>query len=71
MDYGMTQNNLGTAYSTLAEVEEQAENCNKAIAAYEEALKAYAEQDLPELYQLVKRNLTLTLERVCRQLQEG
>ncbi|NIN68353.1 MAG: hypothetical protein GTO63_27330, partial [Anaerolineae bacterium] len=31
MDYGMTQNNLGNAYRTLAEVEEKAENCSKAI----------------------------------------
>jgi tetratricopeptide (TPR) repeat protein len=39
MQYATTQNNLGNAYSTLAEVEAKAENCKKAIEAYEEALK--------------------------------
>ena len=35
----MTQNNLGNAYGTLAEVEEKGENCRRAIGAYEEALR--------------------------------
>ncbi len=39
MQYGLTQNNLGTAYGTLAEVEDKAANCRKAIAAFEAALK--------------------------------
>ena len=39
MDYAMTQSNLGNAYRTLAEVEDKAENCQKAIKACEEALK--------------------------------
>ncbi|TAK60152.1 MAG: hypothetical protein EPO24_06985, partial [Bacteroidetes bacterium] len=39
MQYGTTQNNLGTAYRTLAEVEEKSANCKHAIRAYESALK--------------------------------
>ena len=38
MDYATTQNNLGAAYGTLANVEDKAENCRKAIEACEEAL---------------------------------
>jgi len=39
--YAKTQNNLGTAYGTLAEVQDKVENCNKAIQAFQEALKVY------------------------------
>jgi len=56
-DYGMTQNNLGTAYSTLGEVEEKAENCKKAIKAYEEALKVYTLEDFPMDYGMTQNNL--------------
>ncbi len=58
-DYGMTQNNLGTAYKTLAEVEAKAENCGRAIEAYEEALEIYTEREFPEIYPFVERNLKL------------
>jgi tetratricopeptide (TPR) repeat protein len=40
-DYGMTQNNLGVAYTSLAGVEAKAENSKRAIEAHEEALKVY------------------------------
>jgi hypothetical protein len=36
MDYATTQNNLGNVYKILAEVEGKAENCKKAIEAFEE-----------------------------------
>jgi hypothetical protein len=39
MDYGMTQNNLGTAYHTLAEVEGKAENCRRAIETCDKVIK--------------------------------
>ena len=61
MDYAMTQNNLGAAYSTLAAVEAKAANCKKAIEAYEEALKVFTEGDFPEIYPLIKGNLINTL----------
>jgi tetratricopeptide (TPR) repeat protein len=56
MDYGMTQNNLGTAYSTLAEVEGKAENCKRAIEAYEEALKVYTYERFPMDYGMTQNN---------------
>jgi len=58
MDYGMTQNNLGTAYGTLGEVEDKVANCKKAIAAYEEALKVYTLEDFPDQHLLVASNLS-------------
>jgi tetratricopeptide (TPR) repeat protein len=57
MDYAMTQNNLGNAYSTLAEVEDKASNCSKAIAAYREALKVYTLEDFPMDYATTQNNL--------------
>ena len=59
MDYGGTQNNLGAAYSILAEVEAKAENCRRAIGSYEEALKVFTESEYPEIFSFVERNLKL------------
>ena len=53
----MTQNNLGTAYSTLAEVEGKADNCRLAIAAYEQALTVYTHDRLPMQYAGTQNNL--------------
>jgi len=58
----MTQDTLGNAYRTLAEVEARAENCKKAIKAYEKALKIYTKEEFPETYQLVERNLGKVLD---------
>jgi hypothetical protein len=66
MDYGMTQNNLGTAYRTLGEVEEKAENCKKAIMAYQEALRVYNKQEYPQQYAGVSSNL-----KIVEDLYEG
>jgi tetratricopeptide (TPR) repeat protein len=41
VEYGITQNNLGTAYGTLAEVDDKAENSKRAIEAYDKALEVY------------------------------
>ena len=57
MDYGMTQNNLGNAYSTLAEVESKSENCKLAIKAYEEALKVRTLDRFPMDYGMTRNNL--------------
>ena len=64
--HAMTQNNLGTAYRTLAEVEEKGENCRRAIEAYGEALGVYTEELSPQVHALVARNLSRTLEGACR-----
>jgi len=53
----LTQNNLGAAYGTLAGVEEKAENCKRAIAAYEEALKVYTPERFPMYYGGTQNNL--------------
>jgi len=57
MDYAMTQNNLGTAYQKLAEVEAKAENCKKAIQACEEALKVRTLERFPMDYATTQNNL--------------
>ncbi len=67
----MTYSNLGTAYRTLAEVEEKAENCRRPIRAFEEALKVYTEHDFPQMYGLEERNLRHALDGVCRQVEGG
>jgi hypothetical protein len=59
MVYGMTQNNLGTAYRTLAEVKEKTENCKRAIEAYDKALEIYSESEYPEIFPVVERDLKL------------
>ena len=55
--YATTQNNLGNAYSGLAEVRDKEANLEKAINAYQEALKIYTEEKYPIMYQTVKSNL--------------
>lgn len=60
MDYAVTQNNLGNAYRTLAEVEDKAENCKISIVTFEEALKVYTKDELPEPYRVAMENLEIT-----------
>jgi tetratricopeptide (TPR) repeat protein len=57
MDYAMTQNNIGTAYRTLAEVEEKALNCKKAIEAYRKSLKIFTEYSYPEYNKIIAGNI--------------
>jgi tetratricopeptide (TPR) repeat protein len=65
MDYGKTQNNLGTAYRTLAEVEAKAENCKRAIEAYEEALKVYTRERYPMDYGKTQNNLGIAYQTLA------
>ena len=58
IQYATTQNNLGSAYRTLAEVENKAENCKKAIKAYRAALEVFTADNFPEANRLVQDNLT-------------
>ena len=60
MDYAMTQNNLGVAYSSLAEVEAKADNCKKAIRAHDEALKVRTLDRFPMQYAMSQNNLGIT-----------
>ncbi len=48
---------MGNAYRTLAEVEEKAENCRRAIAAYEAALTVYTPDRFPMDYAMTQNNL--------------
>jgi tetratricopeptide (TPR) repeat protein len=57
MDYATTQNNLGNAYQTLAEVEDKAGNCKKAIQAFKEALSVYTKEEFPEVYRIIEKNI--------------
>ena len=53
----MTQNNIGNAYRTLAEVEDKAKNCKKAIEAYQNALKIFTEESYPMYNKGIADNL--------------
>ena len=57
MQYGAAKNNLGSAYGTLAEVEDKAGNCRLAIAAHEEALRVRAYDAFPMGYGMTQNNL--------------
>jgi tetratricopeptide (TPR) repeat protein len=65
MDYGATQNNLGAAYSILAEVEAKAENSKRAIEAYEEALKVRTRDRFPMQYGMTQNNLGAAYSRLA------
>jgi tetratricopeptide (TPR) repeat protein len=53
----MTQSSLGIAYGTLAEIKDKAENCEKAIQAYQESLKVRTLEDFPMQYAMTQNNL--------------
>jgi len=55
--YAIAQNNLGNAYHRLAGVEYKAENCRRAIAAHEEALKVHTLDRFPIQYANTENNL--------------
>jgi tetratricopeptide (TPR) repeat protein len=55
--YAMTQNNLGTAYSDLAQLENQRDNLRNAIAAYQQALQHYTPTAAPLAYAMTQNNL--------------
>jgi len=55
--YAATQNNLGTAYADLAQIEDRALNVRRAIAAYEQALIYWTPQAAPLDYAMTQNNL--------------
>jgi len=57
MGYAATQNNLGIAYRTLAQVEDKANNCRAAITACEEALTIRTRDAFPMDYAMTQNNL--------------
>jgi len=57
LDYAMTQNNLGVAYSDLAAHQEPAGNLSRAIQAYTEALRYRTPKRAPLDYAMTQNNL--------------
>ena len=55
--YAITQNNLGNTYLKLAEVEDKAGNCRRAIKAYEEALRVHTLEKFPVDYGMAQNNV--------------
>ncbi|MDJ1177239.1 tetratricopeptide repeat protein, partial [Roseofilum capinflatum] len=55
--WAQTQNNLGAAYQDLASIREKAENLEKAIAAYHNALKFRTPDEFPQDYAMTQNNL--------------
>jgi len=57
MQCGTIQYSLGTAYATLAEVEDKAANCHLAISAFQAALEVRTKADFPVQYGTTQNNL--------------
>jgi tetratricopeptide (TPR) repeat protein len=57
LEYAMTQNNLGTAYSLLATITSPKVNINKALQAFGIALQVFTATTDPEEHKKVKTNL--------------
>ncbi len=57
IQYAATQNSLGSAYRTLAEVKDKDQNCQLAVNAYQEALKVYTLDRFPMDYAMTQNNL--------------
>ncbi len=55
--YAMTQNNLGTAYADLAQVEDRAANLRRAVAAFTGALRFLTPEAAPLDYAMTQNNL--------------
>lgn len=51
MQYVMTQN------GTLAEVEDKAGNCNKAIQAFKGVSSIYTKEEFLEVYRIIEENI--------------
>jgi len=56
-EYAMTQNNLGSAFRTLAEVGDKIANCHAAIDAHREALRVFTLNSFPLDYSITQNNL--------------
>ena len=57
MDYAMIQNSLGNSYHQLAEYEGKVEKNQKALTAYQEALKVYTMERFPMVYGITQINI--------------
>ena len=66
VDYAMTQNNLGTAYTDLpsATPQQRAENVRNAIECYKAALEIYKKDEYPQDYCHTAANMGMILEDI-------
>jgi tetratricopeptide (TPR) repeat protein len=58
--YALTQNNLGSAYSSIAKIEMRELNLNRARNAFKEASSYFSSEDDPFYYAGIQNNLALT-----------
>ena len=65
LDYAMTQNNLGAAYTNLADHRDPEENLGLAIDAYTEALRFYTPEAAPLNYAQTRHNLGVAYRRLA------
>lgn len=63
-DYAITKNNLGYAYSLLAELEDLEQNCIKALNCYRIALRIININNFPIDYARIQDNIGLTFSLV-------
>ncbi len=66
LEWATTQNNLGTALSTLGERESGTARLEEAVAAYREALKEYTRERVPLDWAMTQNNLGTALSTLGR-----
>ncbi|MDJ1175618.1 CHAT domain-containing protein [Roseofilum capinflatum] len=69
--WAQTQNNLGTAYGDLATIQEKGENLEKAISAFQNALKFYTLDKLPQYYAATQNNLGAAYRNLATIREKG
>jgi len=70
LDWARTQNNLGTALSSLGEREGGTERLDAAVTAYREALEVRTREVTPHEWGITQSNLGNTLETL-RERRDG
>jgi tetratricopeptide (TPR) repeat protein len=70
LDWAMTQNNLGTAFSTLGERESGTAPLEQAVAAYRAALEERTRNRLPLKWAATQFNLANTLETLAERTHD-
>jgi len=57
--YAETQYLLGRAYTMLASKEDKSENYNRAIAAFDESLRIFSNDNNPEMFNRIQYGISL------------
>ena len=66
LDWAMTQNNLGTALSTLGAREPGTARLDEAVTAYREALKERTRERVPLDWEQTQKNLRIAEDALRR-----